>query len=64
MKLTRRGRGDEQAILSGNAVDIVKLIPGKSMNDIVDVIPHDGRSSAYPEAFLDYNWCLFGESKE
>jgi len=55
--------GNRQSILSGNAVDFVKLPIGKSMNDIVDVVPHEGHKTADPSASLDYYWCLFGDGK-
>ena len=57
--------GTQQEVGSGGAVDFVRLPTGKRMNDIVDVLPHEGeRDEAIFSASLDYYWCLFGEGKE
>lgn len=52
--------GTEQAYISGNAVDFVRLPRGKSTADIAAAIPHKGRNTASIGA-PEYSWCLFGE---
>jgi hypothetical protein len=52
--------GTEQVCLSGNAIDFVQLPDGKSVADLIAVIPHKGRNAPYVES-PKYSWCLFGE---
>jgi len=51
--------GFTQAYCCGNAVDFVSLPAGKTMADVVDLLPHEGRSQQHMPK-LDYWWCLFG----
>jgi len=54
--------GTEQAYLGGNAIDFVPLPAGKSMADIVAVLPHEGRRA--PQLSVSpYAWCLFGQGE-
>ena len=48
--------------VSGNAVDFVSLLPGKTVEDIEDVIPHKGRHAPHQLRSPEYFWCLFGEA--
>jgi hypothetical protein len=50
----------KQVYTTGNALDFLPLPDGKTMNDIVDVLPHAGRDSSNRLASLPYVWCLFG----
>jgi len=50
--------GSRQAYLTGNAVDFIRYPEGKTSGDIVDVLPHEGRS-AEPISGPQYYWCLF-----
>jgi hypothetical protein len=52
--------GSRQAYGAGNAVDFIHYPEGKSQSDVVDVLPHEGRSTdpiTCPECY----WCLFSE---
>jgi hypothetical protein len=55
--------GTSKAVVTGNAVDFVRLPRGQTMSDIVDVKPHAGRETADQAASLKYHWCLFGEGR-
>jgi len=50
--------GNQMPIVTGNAVDFVNLPNGYTNNDIVDVIPHEGRN-ANPKHGPEYIWCLY-----
>jgi len=45
-------------VLTGNGVDFVPSPEGLTVNDIVDVMPHQGSRSSYSKG-LSYFWCLF-----
>jgi hypothetical protein len=49
----------KQVYGTGNAIDFLKLPKGKVMDDIVEVLPHEGRQSTDLLTTLDYYWCLF-----
>lgn len=51
-----------QVYLSGNAVDFVSLPVGKTMADVVDLLPNKGHNQKYMQA-PKYHWCLFGGKK-
>lgn len=53
--------GYRQAVVSGNAVDFVRLPNGKKQSEIVDVEPHEGINDQSRYNSLDYHWCLFGK---
>ncbi|HTX20995.1 MAG TPA: hypothetical protein VMD27_03900 [Candidatus Aquilonibacter sp.] len=50
--------GFAQAYLCGNAIDFVSLPAGKTMADVIDLIPHKGRNGQQMQK-LDYWWCFF-----
>jgi hypothetical protein len=52
--------GSRQAYSCGNAVDFVRYPEGKGPDDVVDVLPHEGRN-AEPVRCPEYYWCLFSE---
>jgi hypothetical protein len=54
--------GAEVPYVSGNALDFVSLPNGKTMGDIVRVLPHKGRDR-HPLRGLKYQWCLFGSGE-
>jgi len=55
--------GFTQAYLCGNAIDFVSLPTGKTMADVVDLLPHEGRKEQQMPK-LDYWWCLFGTEQK
>jgi hypothetical protein len=55
--------GSTQAYLCGNAIDFVSLPSGKTMADVVDLLPHEGRKEQQMPK-LDYWWCLFGTEQK
>ena len=52
--------GSRQAYSTGNAVDFIRYPEGKKPSDVVDVLPHEGRS-AEPISGPEYYWCLFAD---
>jgi len=54
--------GSRQAYVSGNAVDFVHLPSGKTMADIREALPHEGRAETQKQS-PKYFWCLFGEGE-
>lgn len=52
--------GSRQAYATGNAVDFIRYPEGKGQSDVVDVLPHEGRS-ANPVSCPEYYWCLFSD---
>jgi hypothetical protein len=50
--------GTRQAYSSGNAVDFICYPDGKEPNDVVAVLPHEGKY-AQPVAAPDWFWCLY-----
>jgi hypothetical protein len=52
--------GSRQAYGTGNAVDFIDYPKGKNQDDVVDVLPHEGRD-AKPLSGPKYYWCLFAE---
>jgi hypothetical protein len=50
--------GTRQAYGTCNAVDFVRYPEGKTQNDVVEVLPHEGRA-AEPISNPQYYWCLF-----
>lgn len=54
--------GATSAYVSGNALDFLPLPTGKTMSDIVRVLPHKGRDQN-PSQGLKYHWCLFGSGE-
>lgn len=52
--------GSRQAFGTGNAVDFIRYPEGKGQNDVIDVLPHEGRS-AEPMCGPEYYWCLFSD---
>jgi hypothetical protein len=49
--------GSRQAYGAGNAVDFIRYPEGKTSSDVVDVLPHEGRT-AEPVSSPEYYWCL------
>ena len=45
-------------IVTGNAIDFVDLPDGFNTEDILDVIPHEGRNNN-PQHGPSYTWCLY-----
>jgi hypothetical protein len=54
--------GMRQPYIGGNAIDFVSLPAGMTADDIVDVLPHQGRDDN-PRATADYSWCLYGSGE-
>jgi hypothetical protein len=52
--------GSRQAYVGGNAVDFIRYPEGKGHSDVIDVVPHEGRS-AEPVRRPEYYWCLFSD---
>jgi hypothetical protein len=52
--------GSRQAYGGGNAVDFLRYPEGKGQSDVIDVVPHEGRS-AEPVGRPEYYWCLFSD---
>jgi hypothetical protein len=50
-----------QAYLTGNAVDFVDYPEGKTSQDVVAVIPHQGRDDARCRDAPNYSWCIYSE---
>lgn len=53
------GDHTRQAYVTGNAVDFVPMPDEKTIAEIIDVIPHEGRQSENLLHGLNYYWCLF-----
>jgi hypothetical protein len=51
----------EQVYVMGNAIDFLKLPPGKEMTDIIDVKSHEGREEKNKLEGLEFFWGLFEE---
>lgn len=49
-----------QAYGCGNAVDFIRYPAGQGPDDVVDVLPHEGRNAS-PISCPAYYWCLFSE---
>jgi len=52
--------GSRQAYAAGNAVDFIRYPEGKGQNDVIDVVPHEGRSDEQVGS-PEYYWCLFAD---
>jgi hypothetical protein len=53
--------GEKQACVTGNAVDFIHYPAGKTANDVVAVIPHEGRRDDSLVKGPRYYWCLYSE---
>jgi hypothetical protein len=47
------------AYQSGNAVDFIPYPTGKGPQDVIDVIPHEGRNDPSLRNALKWYWCLY-----
>jgi hypothetical protein len=56
--------GQKQACVTGNAVDFIRYPPGKSPNDVVAVLPHEGRRDDSLVKAPEWYWCLYSEAAE
>ena len=54
--------GQRQAYSFGNAVDFVIYPRGKGPNDVVAVLPHEGRNEPEIIGPPHYHWCLYSEA--
>lgn len=52
--------GSRQAYGDGNAVDFIRYPEGMGQNDVIEVLPHEGRTGE-PVRHPEYYWCLFSE---
>jgi hypothetical protein len=52
--------GTRQACGTGNAVDFIRYPEGKGPNDVIDVLPHQGRGAELVNS-PEYYWCLFSD---
>jgi len=52
--------GSRQAYLTGNAVDFIRYPEGMGQNDVIEVLPHEGRNAELVRGH-EYYWCLFSE---
>jgi hypothetical protein len=50
--------GSTLNVVTGNAVDFVPSLEGLSIENIVDVLPHQGSTTDYTKG-LEYKWCLY-----
>jgi hypothetical protein len=50
--------GQRQACSTGNAIDFIRYPNGKGPEDVMAVLPHEGRSMQ-PVAAPDWYWCLY-----
>jgi hypothetical protein len=50
--------GQRYSTYTGNAIDFIDLPNGLIIEDIIDVIPHEGRKNN-PQPGPKYYWCLF-----
>lgn len=50
--------GERQPCVTGNAVDFIQYPQGRGPNDVVAVLPHEGRESS-PVGAPDWYWCLY-----
>jgi hypothetical protein len=55
--------GERQACVSGNAIDFVRYPDGKSAEDVVDVLPHEGRRDDSLVKSPQWYWCLYSEEQ-
>jgi hypothetical protein len=53
--------GEKQACVSGNAVDFIRYPAGKGPQDVVGVIPHEGRRDDSLVNGPGWYWCLYSE---
>ena len=53
--------GVRQACVSGNAIDFIQYPTGKGPNDVVAVIPHEGRRDDSLVNSPEWYWCLYSE---
>jgi len=51
--------GSKQAYRSGGAIDFVPYPTGKGAQDIVGVMPHEGRDNSSAKDCLSWYWCLY-----
>jgi len=52
--------GSRQAYGTGNAVDFIRYPEGMGPNDVIEVLPHEGRKAELVRG-PEYYWCLFSE---
>ena len=50
--------GEQQAYVTGNAVDFIRYPNGKGPKDVTAVLPHEGRN-AQKMGVPDWYWCLY-----
>jgi hypothetical protein len=55
--------GQEQACVSGNAIDFIRYPPGKSPADVVGISPYDGPRDNSLIKGPPYYWCLYSEGQ-
>ena len=53
--------GERQACITGNAVDFIRYPDGKRPEDMIAVLPHEGRN-AQPVGAPHWYWCLYSRS--
>lgn len=53
--------GTRQACVTGNAVDFIRYPIGKGPNDIVSVIPHEGRRDDSLVKSPQWYWCIYSD---
>ena len=51
--------GERLSVLTGNAIDFLPGLGGRSPADIDDVIPHEGRLDPARVPGPDYAWCIY-----
>lgn len=56
--------GSKQAYRSGGAIDFIPYPAGKGPQDIVGVMPHEGRDDSTARDCLRWYWCLYSGVEE
>lgn len=54
--------GERQACVTGNAVDFIRYPDGRGPQDVIAVLPHEGRN-ADPVKGPNWYWCLYSEAE-
>jgi hypothetical protein len=53
--------GLTQACGTGNAIDFIRYPANKGPDDVVAVLPHEGRRDDSLVSMPDYTWCIYSE---
>lgn len=53
--------GTLQSCVTGNAVDFIRYPEGKGPEDVLAVMPHEGRDDPEVVSAPEWHWCLYSE---